>query len=55
VLDLDRSEDIEYAAASLRECQTQQLAICIAGPRESEAPGVYDAARSFLYAALERL
>ena len=54
VLDLDRSEDIERAAVSLRECQALQLAICIAGPRESEAPGIYAAARAFLCAALER-
>lgn len=55
VLDLDRREDIERAAAALRQCQALQGAICIAGPRESEVPGIYAEARAFLLAALERV
>jgi hypothetical protein len=30
------------------------LTLCIAGPRESEAPGIYAKARNFLRAALDR-
>lgn len=53
VLDVGRRADVDRAAAWL--CQGGgERAICVAGPRESEAPGIYEAAREFLDAALAR-
>jgi Circularly permutated YpsA SLOG family len=47
VLDLDRDGSSERARAFLGEGKAD-LTICIAGPRESEAPGIYAKARAFL-------
>jgi hypothetical protein len=47
VLDLDAREALVEARAFLGE-GGEGAAICIAGPRESEAPGIYAKARSFL-------
>jgi len=55
VLDLDADGTIDRAAAWFREGQERQLVLCIAGPRESEAPGIYAAAKPFLRAVLDRV
>ncbi len=55
VLDLDESGDADRAAAWLHECEAGGLKLCIAGPRESEAPGIYAKARAFLGRCLDRL
>ena len=55
VLDLDEEGDLDRAVSWLSHGQQAQLAVCIAGPRESEAPGIYEAAGVFLRAALDRL
>jgi hypothetical protein len=47
VLDLDASDAVTPARVWLGEAQ---LTLCIAGPRESEAPGIYAKARAFLRA-----
>jgi hypothetical protein len=52
VVDLDASGDIGRAAAWFHEGRQMQLTICIAGPRESEAPGIYAKAKAFLQAML---
>jgi len=52
VVDLDASGDIGRAAAWFYEGRQTQLTICIAGPRESEAPGIYAKAKAFLQAML---
>lgn len=54
VLDLDESGDMAAAATWFRECEERGLVLCIAGPRESEAPGIYAKAKRFLCAALDR-
>jgi hypothetical protein len=51
-IDLDATGDIGRAAAWFYEGRQTQLAICIAGPRESEAPGIYAKAKAFLQAML---
>jgi putative molybdenum carrier protein len=51
-IDLDASGDIGRAAAWFYEGRQTQLTICIAGPRESEAPGIYAKAKAFLQAML---
>jgi hypothetical protein len=48
VIDLDANADIGPAAAWFFEGGQTQLAICVAGPRESEAPGIYAKAKTFL-------
>jgi hypothetical protein len=48
VLDVTRAEDIDRAVTCLRESEGAKRIVCIAGPRESEAPGIYAAARAFL-------
>ena len=48
VVDLDRAEDFERAASCLRQGEGMNHVVCIAGPRESEAPGIYRQAREFL-------
>jgi hypothetical protein len=53
IIELDKADALDGASAWLRE-GSNHLAVCIAGPRESEAPGIYDAALSFLRAALRR-
>jgi putative molybdenum carrier protein len=51
-MDLDANGDIGRAAAWFYEGRYMQLTICIAGPRESEAPGIYTKAKAFLQAML---
>jgi hypothetical protein len=50
VLDLDSGGALKLARAFLGEAQG--ISVCIAGPRESEAPGIYARARVFLRALL---
>ncbi len=52
VLDVGRGSDIDRATSCLRE---GGRVICMAGPRESEAPGIYQSAKDFLDEALARL
>jgi hypothetical protein len=47
VLDLDAEDALGEARAFLGEGE-EGMAVCIAGPRESEAPGIYAKARAFL-------
>lgn len=47
VLDLGRYESLDEAAHWLNDFQAD-LILNVAGPRESESPGVYEAARLFL-------
>jgi hypothetical protein len=47
VLDLDAKDALEQARAFLGEGE-EGMAVCIVGPRESEAPGIYAKARAFL-------
>ena len=47
VLDLDVSDALERALAWLGEGE-RSASLCIAGPRESEAPGIYAKTRDFL-------
>lgn len=54
VLDLDASDALERALAWLGHGEPA-TSLCIAGPRESEAPGIYAKAKAFLQAMLERL
>ncbi len=69
VVDLDRSGDVDRAVACLREGEgTNRIMwavracllacsgiVCIAGSRESEAPGIYGEARDFLARVFDRL
>jgi hypothetical protein len=55
VLNLDEEGDIGRAVSWLSDSQQEQLAVCIAGPRESEAPGIYAAAKAILGAVLDRV
>ncbi len=50
VLNLDSGSALKLARAFLGE--GQGFFVCIAGPRESEAPGIYAEARAFLRALL---
>jgi Circularly permutated YpsA SLOG family len=50
VIDLDASDALKRALAFLGEAKCENL--CVAGPRESEAPGIYAKARPFLCAVL---
>ncbi len=50
VLDLDAPDMVAQARAWLGE---GDLTLCIAGPRESEAPGIYAKARALLRAVLD--
>ena len=52
VIDLDASDAVAQARAWLAGTQ-RPLALCIGGPRESEAPGIYAKAKAFLDAVLE--
>lgn len=52
VIDLDGDGVMAQARAWLADRQAP-FALCIGGPRESEAPGIYAKARSFLSALLE--
>ena len=53
VIDLDAGGELERALAWLHQGEELDLVLCIAGPRESEAPGIYAKARDFLRAALD--
>lgn len=53
VVDLDAGGAVERAAAWLHEGDQIGVALCIAGPRESEAPGIYAKTRPFLRAVLD--
>jgi hypothetical protein len=55
VLDVGGPEDIDRAVTCLRESGGAKRFVCIAGPRESEAPGIYEAARAYLADAFGRL
>jgi hypothetical protein len=55
VLDVTRAEDIVPAVACLRDDAEGKRVVYIAGPRESEAPGIYQAAKDFLGEAFCRL
>jgi putative molybdenum carrier protein len=48
MLDLDADDALPLARAFLGDGQNV-TALCIAGPRESEAPGIYAKARKFLH------
>ena len=48
VLDLDAADALPPARAFLGAGQNANV-LCIAGPRESEAPGIYAKARKFLH------
>jgi hypothetical protein len=48
VLDLDAVEALPLALAFLGDWQNA-TSLCIAGPRESESPGIYARAREFLH------
>ncbi len=54
VLDLDEGGDPVRASAWFDECAQRGLKLCIVGPRESEAPGIYAKARDFLGEFLDR-
>jgi hypothetical protein len=59
VADLEQNEAAERAVAWLSQREDGAvagiLAICIAGPRESEAPGIYREARDFLLRLFQQL
>ncbi|MGE5261331.1 MAG: putative molybdenum carrier protein [Actinomycetota bacterium] len=55
VLDVTRAGDSDRAVTCLRESEGAKRTVCIAGPRESEAPGIYKAARAFLCDVFGRL
>jgi hypothetical protein len=54
-LDVTRPEDIDCATACLCGAAEADRIVCIAGPRESEASGIYKAARAFLDEVFNRL
>jgi hypothetical protein len=54
LLDLDAVDAGKQASAWLGARQ-RPLALCIGGPRESEAPGIYVKARAFLRGMIERM
>jgi len=51
VIDLERAGALKLAQDFLRS-RTAAQAVCIAGPRESESPGIYAEAREFLLVLL---
>jgi len=51
VLDLDAGDTLGQARVFL-DVGEGNIAVCIAGPRESEAPGIYAKARAFLLQVL---
>jgi hypothetical protein len=56
VVDLGEPEPVEYAALWLRVQQRKvgaDLVLAIGGPRESEAPGIYVSATTFIHALLD--
>ena len=52
VIDLDACDAVAQARAWLAGTQ-RPLALCIGGPRESEAPGIYAKAKTFIGAVLD--
>lgn len=54
LVDIDAEGAAKQAAAWLAALQ-RPLALCIGGPRESEAPGIYAKAKPFLLRALKHL
>jgi Circularly permutated YpsA SLOG family len=54
VIDIGAGDAKDLAAGFLSQGQGP-LAVCIAGPRESEAPGIYAKAKAFLAALFDRL
>jgi Circularly permutated YpsA SLOG family len=57
VADLDRPDMLKHAALWLRVQQSRHgaaLKLAIGGPRESEAPGIYERASKFLRALLDQ-
>jgi hypothetical protein len=52
VVDLDRHDAVAQAQDWLANSQSP-FDLCIGGPRESEAPGIYSKARAFLSVLLE--
>jgi hypothetical protein len=48
LLNVARCQDIDQAVACLCGAGEGDRVVCIAGPRESEAPGIYKTAKSFL-------
>ena len=53
VIDIDAG-DAEHLAAGFLSKGQGPLAVCIAGPRESEAPGIYASTKAFLSHLLAR-
>jgi hypothetical protein len=56
VVDLGDAEPVEHAALWLRVQQRRvgaDLVLAIGGPRESEAPGIYASATTFIHALLD--
>jgi Circularly permutated YpsA SLOG family len=56
LVDLDNAEPVADAAFWLRVQQRRvgrELALAIGGPRESEAPGIYAAATTFVHALID--
>ena len=54
VIDLDAADALEQARAFL-DAAAPGAKLCIAGPRESEAPGIYAKAKAFLRTAFGRM
>jgi hypothetical protein len=54
VIDVDAGDAAGLAAGFLGEGQGP-LAVCVGGPRESEAPGIYSKTKNFLAPLLARL
>jgi hypothetical protein len=54
MIDLDAGDALAQALACAVE-DASASSICIAGPRESEVPGIYAKARPFLCAVLARV
>src|SRR4029079_13252551 len=48
VLDVGKVGDLELAASWFYQGKQPHLTICVAGPRESEAPGIYAKAKPVL-------
>ena len=55
VLDVTRSSGVGRAVSCLRASGEGERIVCIAGPRESEAPGICALAKAFLLAAFDTL
>ena len=55
VLDVGKVGDMELAASWFYEGKQPHLTICVAGPRESEAPGIYAKAKPVLVELFDRV